>query len=358
MTKKQILRSIAFLLVVCVALVVLCDLFELENTTNYHRRFTTFRNLSENTIDAVWIGTSGVDRYWIAAQAYEEYGMTVYPLSVDEMPIWLFINVIEEAYTYQDPELIIIDLRAFGQSNDDAKRLDTRARRVLDSMDFFSVNRWKAAFKAMDVIHSAFEDEPAFNLSMLLPYINYHSKWSEDDFTFKKNLGDNEHLYMGFYMDSKLTPDKEEQSPVVYDSEYMEEMDPVSEEALHELLQYVQANDLNVLFVDTPQFKSASEMGRANAVYQILDEYGVDYINFCMTDEEGNFTNISDFDLGNDFYNDGHVNYYGAVKFTAVMAEYLDDNYNFEDHRSDEAVTEDWDGIYKKIQKKIASWEE
>jgi len=45
MTKKEFLRGISFLLVVCLTLFILCDLFEQENGGNTDRTFYTYRNL-------------------------------------------------------------------------------------------------------------------------------------------------------------------------------------------------------------------------------------------------------------------------------------------------------------------------
>ena len=80
MTKNQIIRCAAFSVIVCLLLVLMCELFENTNTSNYATRMYSYRNFNEDTVDAVMIGTSGIDRYWIAAKAYEDYGMTVYPL--------------------------------------------------------------------------------------------------------------------------------------------------------------------------------------------------------------------------------------------------------------------------------------
>lgn len=357
MTKKEFGRMIAFALVVCLMLICLCEVFELNDTTNIAMRFKKFYNLEENTVDAVWIGTSGSDRYWMAPKAYEEYGMTVYPLAVDAMPTWLFINMIEEAQDKHDTKLFIIDLRAYGQNNTKKSAMDVRARRVLDAMPFFSVNRLKVAFKTMEEIQKVTGEKSAFELSYLLPYIKYHSKWSEEDFSIKNNVSDAEHSYLGFYMNKKLSVKQSEQEPYVYDADYFEELDPIAEDSLYELLDYIKEHELNVLFVDTPQYKSEMEMGRANTVCKILDEYGVPYLNFSATDENGDFPHGLELDHEKDFYNEGHVNYYGAEKFTAVMAAYIDANYDLPDRRNDEAVREDWDGVYDKILKQIEKWE-
>ena len=116
-TKKQIMRFIAFSLCVCIMLTALCEVFELSDNLSYTKALNKYRDLPEDTVDAVWVGTSGVHRYWIPSQAYEDYGITVYPFSVNAMPTWLFTNAIDEVYAYQNPELIIIDVRAYAQNN-------------------------------------------------------------------------------------------------------------------------------------------------------------------------------------------------------------------------------------------------
>lgn len=356
MTKKQIFRCIAFALVFCMMLVVLCDLFESDNNTNFDMRFTTYRNLEKDTVDAVFIGTSGVDRYWIAPKAYEEYGMTVYSLSSDAMPTWLFTNMIDEAYTYQNPELILIDARAYGQDNSLVKPMDARARRVLDAMNFWSINRIKTAFKTMETIHSAHEEQSRFDLSYLFSVAKYHDKWAEDDYEIKNNLGNKEHEYGGFYMSGSLSTFSEPQVTDSYDFDLYEPLDPVAEESLYELLDYVKEKNLNVLFVDTPQLRDETETGRANTLYKILDEEGIDYVNFFATDSDEMY--VIDFDYEKDFYNSGHTNYYGAEKFTDYFAQYIDENYDLPDRRGDEAVAKDWDGKYDAIKEKIKADEE
>lgn len=356
MTKKQIIRCIGFLTALCMVVIILCDLFELPNNSNYDKRFYTYRNFPQETIDGVFIGTSSADRYWMAAKAYEEYGMTVFPLSSDAMPTWLFINVIEEAYKYQNPKLILIDLRAYAQENDKASKMDARARRIIDAMDIFSINRVKTAFKTIESIRFMHKDKSLIDVvSYLVPVFKYHSKWSEDDYRFEKNIGSKTQNYAGFFVNSKLSVQKAPQTPVVYNPNATAEFDPLAEASLYELIDYIKEKDLNVLFVDTPQFKSEYEMGIANRVYEILDENGLEYIQFDAGKGDGSF--VIDFDNSKDFYDEGHVNYRGSLKFTKYFAKYLDEKYDFPDRREDHEVNQYWDGKYEAILKKMAQYE-
>lgn len=358
MTKKEFGRCIAFILVVCVILCLLCSLFKQQSSRYIEKRFTTYRKLNEDTVDAVWIGTSGVDRYWLAPKAYEEHGITLFTLASDAMPTWLFTNVIEEAYAHQNPELIIVDMRAYGQSNTKASTMDVRARRVLDAMDFFSSNRIKTAFRTMEVIHETFEEEPRFELSYLLPYIKYHTMWQEEGYSVANHLDNTGDAYLGFFMNASASVKRSAMEKVVHDAERYEALDPVAENSLYDLLDYAKTNNIELLFVDTPHFKAEKEMGRSNALVKILKEEGANYINFCETDAEGNFVNGLTLDPEADFYNAGHVNFYGAEKFTETFAAYLDEHYDLPDRRNDAAVQEEWDGIYAKMKKRIAGWEE
>lgn len=353
MTKKEILRVIAFCLIACVMMVFLCDLFEFENTKGYDRRFYTYRTLPEQTVDAVFIGTSGADRYWCSPKAYADYGMTVYPLSTDAMPAWLYTNVLEYALTYQDVELVLVDPRAFCQSNTQ-QQMDVRAHRVLNAMAFGSPVWFETACKTMSTIHAAFPEQPRFNLSYLLPFIRYHAKWAEDDFGFAQNIGSRPHDYNGFFVSQTLSVRKKPQTPPAYDSTVTEALDPLSEQALYDLLDFCRERELTVLFVDTPQIPTDTEMPRMNRVYQLLEEAGADYLSFYPGADHSLALEL---DYNNDFYNTGHVNYYGAVKFTDVLAAYLNENYDLPDRRSDPAAQADWDGTYAYLVSQIQSFE-
>lgn len=358
MTKKQFLRCIAFLLVTCGMLVVLCDLFEQENHQSCDRSFYLYRTYPENTIDAVYIGTSGVDNYWVSPQAYAEYGMTVHPLATEAMPPWLFTNVMDEALTYQNPELILLDIRAFTQESRlnedfDFMTLDACARRVLDAMDFFSVNRVKTAFKAMEVIHSVDETAPRWDISFLFSFVKYHSKWSDGEYRFSSNLGQRAHKYNGFNANDAFSTAMIPQTPVVYDPDYMEPLDPLCEEALYEVLEYIAEKDLQVLFVDTPQFLSQDRIGRTNRALQILEDAGADYLTFYTDSPDGSFA--IDLNPETDYHDHAHVNYFGAQKYTAALAAYIDAHYDLPDRRNDETAAAYWDGVYDSLNEFIDS---
>ena len=359
MTKKQVLRAIAFFVCVAVMVIALCDVFELENTTNLNQRFYTYRSLEKNTVDAVIIGTSGIDRFWIPSKGYEDYGMTVFPLATDAMPAWLYVQAIKDALLYQDLKLIVVDIRSFGQNNLKIDTMDVRARRLLDAMSTFSPYRIEAALKTMKLRHRInAKDASRTDLSYIFSVVKYHTKWADDGFKISENLGPVPHEFLGYYINPKLTTGKMKVKLKGYDPERFAELDPLCEEALYELIEFSKENDIQLLFLDTPQIRGKSETARSNTVYHILDQEGMDYIHYYTPETESGMDPVLGFDFENDYYNTGHVNYYGAVKFTDVFAKYLQENYTFTDYRDNEDVKADWDGIQEKLEKKVKEFEE
>ena len=309
-------------------------------------RFHAYRNYPEDIVDAVFIGTSGVDRYWIAAKAYEEYGMTVYPLATDAMPAWLYPNVIEYALTYQNPQFLILDVRAFTQVND-ADSMDVRARRVLDSMQTFSPVWFKTAFKSMEMIHSVDESRARFDISLLLSFVRFHDSWeSMGPGFFAENLGYYTHEYNGFFVSPSLSGNIEAQQPQKR-SDYAEPIESLSLQALYDVLALAEEKEIKVLFVDTPQFQDELEMLRSNYLYDLLNQMGIDCLNWYTDEPDGSFSIA--LDPERHFYNAGHVNFYGAEVFTEDFAAYINEHYPLPDRRNDEAVKELWDGVYEEI---------
>lgn len=347
MTKKQIVKVVAFVLVFCLLFYVLSDMFDNSTDLAQDESFMLYRNFSKETVDAVALGSSGIGRYWIPSQGYDEEGLIMATLSINAMPAWLYTNVIDEVYKYQNPKLIVIDIRPFTQSNTSWNIMETRARRVIDSMPLFSENYIKTAFDAMDWMHRALNCSK-YNLALLFSLLKYHSRWSNDEFTFENNFDAGAEEYGGYRPRKTYTVDVEPQSVIEYDAEATVELDPFSEEALYKLIEYIREKEIEALFVDTPQFRDEKEAGRANSVYKILEEEEMDYIHFYSEDSENGFT-LENLDPETDFYDSSHTNFSGAQKVSKAIIEHIDKEYDLPDRRNDENAKKYWDGINDRL---------
>ncbi|MBQ4312773.1 MAG: hypothetical protein IJC18_01060 [Clostridia bacterium] len=350
MNKKQAFRGIAFMLIAAFIVLFLCDVFEFQSSY-ISERYKTFCSLPEDTVDAVYIGSSAVDRYWMPSKAFEERGMTVYPLSSDGLPVWLVKNMIVEAYKHQNPRLVIIDIRSFTFDQSlEPDIADTRARRIIDTLGFFSGNRQDAIRRTLDVMTQFDPTISKHDPSYFLSVIRYHGKWA--DGTLKlEDITDPPSDYLGFYMIQESSVSTISMPETSFTDARLE-LDRYSEYYLHELLDYLRANDIDALFVDAVRAVTAEEAAKCNTVFDILSDAGYNYVNF----NDAQARNKYEFDYEKDFYERGHTNYYGALKYTDYFSHYLSEHYDLPDRRDDERCA-DWYGVTEVIAAQIAEWE-
>ena len=385
----QIAKIVIFLGIFCVMLYFLCDIFEYGN--NYiAQRYKLYKSFEPDTIDAVIIGTSGVDRSWIAAKGFDKFGLAVYPLSVDAMPCWTALDMIKEAYKYQNPRLVILDMRMFVIYDPSTKvsLSKTRARRVIDTLDFFSPNRLSAINKTQKTINEADPEESRFDPSYFFSFMQYHSKWADEGFKPFKEIGSKPSKYLGFYMTSSSIKEKK-----LKESEWTDErleLTDIAAESLDEILDYCNKNNIELLFLDSPHYMSENEVKRTNALCDILDSKGIRHVSYTgpewYFDENGFYDVITEDENGKfvvdhngiilrysdrekavtyltkhtfnrkiHFYDSSHLNFEGAAIFTRLFGDYLVNNYDLPDH-SEDPKYEEWENVYKAIKKKIKKY--
>lgn len=345
MKKSNLIRSVVFILLVGVLVYGLCDIFEYNND-HIRRRFNTYDKFEKDTVDVAFVGTSGLDRYWLASKAFDESGITAYPFTSEGTPSWLYISMLKQVTKKQSPKVIVFDMRPFVLSYDTGKLDDVYSRKVIDCLNFFSFSRFDAISRTLKVFREYDDDTSGFDPSYFFSFIKYHNMW-EDSMSFDE-LKEPESPYLGFYLHNTLsikcvgTVAKD----VVTDNRAP--LDELCKAQLYEVLDYVKDKDYAVLFLDTAHAHTTLEAERTNTICDILDEYGVKYYIDAYSSDL--------YDLGHDFYNDGHANFYGAEKFTEHFQKYLLENYDLPDHRDDEKC-QSWHGVYNKIKRKISALE-
>lgn len=346
MNKKQVIRMVAFALVVVLLVAGLTAIvLKQPDFAQTEQRFDDYKGLKDDTVDVVFTGTSGIDRYYISAKGFEEYGLTAYPLTSDAQPAWLIINVLKEAVKEQSPQLVVIDTRPFTtEYNKKFSSLEAGVRYITDGHCLSFTNELDALNRSFEALNTIAPDEEIDKITYYLPIIKHHGAWANiqefaDEYAFAE---------LGFYM----SPTRTLITTKAFDdytgkTDEQEELHEVAKKYLLELLDYLDTQSYDVLFLNTPQGRSKSEMQRLNTVCDIVSSRGYDYL-VCQIDDT--------YDIETDFYNDGHVNYYGAEKFTDYFSQYLKDNYDLEDRRNDEACA-DWYGHYDVIKDTVAQWE-
>lgn len=359
MTKKQGLRAVLFFVVLGMVLGGVIRVFgiPLERPVWNVTRYNAFYKEPRNTWDGVVLGTSCIDRGWVAPLAWNDYGMTVYDMATNGQPMILATGLLDEIRKTQDVKFAIMDIRGVRVSCLSAK--EAQIRRATDAMKY-SVNRQKMVKKVLDFYEDYYTREEVRNAigdqkaddkwskldkaSLYVPFLKYHSRWETglDQTDFVELVSDMKGV---FDNDKGPFRVKEAKKSELYPDETAELLD-AQKEILDELLKYGEDTDLELLFVSMPLCADREEQIELNSIIRYLEEKGATVINF-NTEEKYEELGL---DFSADFYNKQHMNSRGAVKVTKYLSGYLNENYDFEDKRGQEAY-QDWDEAYEKYVK-------
>ena len=338
MSRKQIFSSFIFILLVLFLGIHLT--YAVRTNGDVKDRFVGFYAEKNNTIDAVFIGSSPLPACIATPKIYGETGITVYPLSSNMQRPVATKFLVEEALKSQKPDLFIFEMRMWAAADEDLLGNMAHTREVTDNMKY-SVNRIKTI--------NAMVDDKDERLSYYFDIFKYHSNW--------KTLFLWSQLRTAFYCypeDLKGSIVETEVGPADPPAEISpDDREPIPQEQeayLLELLDYLDANDISALFVVTPYAVKDHEQRRFNYMADIIRGRGYNFLD--MNYETGEM----DFDYSVDIRDFGtHTNICGAEKVTSYLEKYLVDNYREKgialtiDHRGDKRYIS-WDKAYEKWQ--------
>ena len=332
---KKVLKSIIFVLIFIFILNKAIKVLWLpKNALSY------FYDEPKNSLDIVYIGASNVHTHFNTTLAYEQYGFTTGLLSTGNQPPTMIKYLLKESQKYQNPKLYIIDITQFSKSF--ANYTEGEIRNAVDNMKF-SKNRIDAIDETLmhyDYDRNALSTQSKSDkFAYYFSFLKYHNSWKE--ISESNFLGDKT-LFKSFYIEDFTflrAPFDDFDWP-----EERETLTPGMENILIDLIEYIKENNMNVLFVvpnkawdKDKEVKST----RINTVMDILKENDFEIINF---------NDLDDFkiDLSKELYNVGHLNIYGATKYTLYFSKLLHDNYKLPDHRNDSSY-ESWDKEYERL---------
>lgn len=335
---KRILKK-AVPLVSCLCFLVLLGtvfshtLYLFRNTSNGRYNILGIRQ-EQQKLDMVYVGGSAAYVYFQPLRAWNDYGFASYDYANDAIQAECIEAYIRDIRRYQDPELFVIDARAFQYytSQEDGIGL----RYGADSMDWYDPNRYR-------LLNSYFQNRDISpdtdTLSYYLDIAKYH--------TNTENLS---HSINWRFSTGKMTASlkgwcwmhgyTELDTPPSFSTEVRGEL--ASREILTQLLEYGKQENLNFLFVVCPYYITQQHQELYNSIADLVESYGYSFLN---TNEHWAEMGI---DFSNDFYNKNHVNPMGAAKYTQYLANYLQAQYDLPDHRQDAAYAS-WDSDYQRF---------
>lgn len=129
-----------------------------------------------DSIDATYIGASGVYTSWVAPVAWEKYGIKVFPYSTGAQPAAASPYLIDEIHKTQPSSLIVFAINSLYIGPPAIERI----HQLADNMPL-SITKIKMLWELCDICGIEFMDR----LEFYFPIIRFHTRWNalvRDDF--------------------------------------------------------------------------------------------------------------------------------------------------------------------------------
>ena len=267
----------------------------------------------------LFLGTSQVV-YGISSQRlYQDYGISAYSLGMSNQPVLASYSWLKEADRSQDFKVAFFDVGLmFEEPN------ESYFRKAYDNMKLSWVKLEGIARRSRNPKADSFA-------SYLFPIEKYHVRWPE----LRKRDFQIDYTDSGVYrgngfavtVGSNANPD----NILIDDDETGKLNHHISQTYRNYLInmkKYCDKHDISLVLTKIP--KSSWSLDKHNEIQEIADEYDIPFLDFTLTE---NFE-AAGFDFTTDFMDREHLNLRGADKLTDYLAEYLQENWDFEDCRT------------------------
>ncbi len=335
---QKLQRICSFIIFVVLACLMFLGVTYVFRRTEYDREHMVGIK-EEKALDMVYIGGSTVFVYWQPLKAWNDCGYTSYNYAVNSIQPEMLQYCVREVLNFQDPKLLVIGIRTFLEW-DDAFR-EHALRNVSDSMDFFSLNRIGTIQASIKIRDKNREQE---RLPYYFDILKYHSNYVEvmsnpSNWQFWRNTKENSNSNKGWeWMISHQVLEK----PEGFLTSERAELSKECLNTLQSLLDTCKESRRQVLFVVSPYLITKEHEMQFNAIKDIIEENGFQYLNANeYYDEMG-------VDFFRDFYNESHMNCFGAEKYTEFLEDYIEERYDLPDHRSEDEY-ENWNKDYERF---------
>lgn len=310
---KKVIDFIKFLIFILLTILLalyLSSVFrpkktELPNDTT--NKINGFYALEENSLDVLFLGTSHTYYGFNPSVLYMKTGLSSYVFAGECQPASVTYYYLKEALKTQTPELIVLDVFSLLPSSQKCQTTGIIKKNLEDFK--FSSNK----VEALSLLKDESLLENVFDISI------YKDRWNEiqpEDFLspFQTQFNEDFGYTEGYPVDDPIyVRDKYETTDVL-----IPEKDAIHN--LFKILNLAKENDIDVLVVKTPYYKTEEEHKMINYLFEKVREFGCNTLDFNQLYDELDFI----FDRDGDVW---HCNVRGAWKITNYLSEYLLETY-------------------------------
>ena len=323
---KSIILFVIKLIVVIFILVVINRLFMPKYISeNQDGRITQEYYKEKLNTDVLFVGSSTVYSGVSPVTLWKDYGITSYTRSNSSQTLWISYYMIEEAIKRNKPQLVVQDVGFIKYDDNYAEEACTR--KSLDGM------KWSSS--KVNCINESMSEDENF-IDYVFPIFRFHSRWKELTEEDYKSV-----FYTGTVSHNGHLVNKNKSPELVEHDGYAPKDDTRlgnrNLEYLEKIIKLCQENDVQIMLIKVPSYSDNWSYDYDAQIGEVADKYGVVYNNF---DDESELIGL---DYRNDSPDNGsHLNSYGAEKFSKYFGSYILENYDVDNHASDEKYITVW----------------
>ena len=284
------------------------------------------RNLykhKNNSIDVLILGSSHAYMDINTQTLFDDYGIASYIFGGSVQTFWNSYYYLRETLKTQKPKLVVLEGMASGW---EFKYYDPNIRQSPVKNTFGLKNSLlKIQAKRASFSRTEFDNH-------LLEYRIYHSRYKELNNTdrkgfYQKGMYRNNKGYIPNFVVKPLT------LPVA------SEVEANGENSIHEkeekyfkrIVKLCKKENIPLMVIIAPWRIKSGYQKYYNSLKKLSEKYSVTFINYNYFDL---YQKIG-FDFSNDFFDAGHLNIYGASKFSKILGQDIKDIFSIPDRRGD-----------------------
>ena len=306
------------------------------------------------SIDVLMLGSSHVHYGINTAKLWNDYGIAAYDYSSAEQAMWISYHYLLEACKTQKPKIVVLDFFSTAAFQADHK---FKYHYLADSL-----NGFKFSMNKLQLTRACFDGKRELWDKYFPAFFGYHDRY---DSLTESDFYDASYDYTNF---KGFTPYFEQGMAVKRDIGTSAQKPPQEKAQIYlrKLINYTRDNNIQLYITMVPYELNAMQTMDAiqeeDQYYNWLESYISDlqaegYDNLYFDYVFKHLDDIGmDYENGTDFYDEGHLNYYGSCKYTTYLAGRLREIYGEDltpDHRGDERYSS-WDVHVEEIKEKVA----
>ena len=320
MRKKLVngIRILAFLVVLLGTLTVVYRALSWKDTLGEHvSSFAQLYATPEDTIDLVFVGSSHVYCGLLPEVLWQEKGISAFNMAVSGTDKnGIYYSLVEVLKT-QSPEVVVVDLYSLGYE-----------RSEVQSNIYRKLLGMKTSRNSIDQVRADVED-PEEQLDYIFRWPIVHTRYrelSEEDYLLpeENTFGRGERIYWKQESVSDPTGEAMNATPAPLNDANLRWLDSLYDLSLEK--------DFQLCFMVVPFTGYPGYDALIKTAIAYGEERGIPtFYGNALIGEMG-------LDCNTDFVDGGHLNAYGAAKFTRGIGDFLAECYELADHRSPEGA--------------------